>query len=158
MLPIRTILCPTDFSPCSENAFHMACALARDFGARVLVVHVVPPMVVPSILPAVPPPPLEDTEEPRARLAQMTAPAGNVAVERLLFEGDPTEDILKVACERPCDLIVMGTHGRSGVGRLLMGGTAEAVLRGAPCPVLTLRASPIYVPAEEPVAAGAGSP
>jgi nucleotide-binding universal stress UspA family protein len=62
-----------------------------------------------------------------------------VRVERVLLEGDPAAGILEKAREMPCDLIVMGTHGRTGVGRLLMGSVAEAVLRRAPCPVLTVK-------------------
>jgi nucleotide-binding universal stress UspA family protein len=61
------------------------------------------------------------------------------AIERLLSEGKPGEEIVAFAKERNCDLIVMGTHGRTGLERALLGSVAEQVVRAAPCPVLTLR-------------------
>jgi len=162
MLPIHTILCPTDFSAYSDNAFLTACALARDYGARVIVLHVVPSPVMPYVTVAVPPPPEVNLDEPREMLASYTAPDESIAVERLLLEGEPREEIVALARDRPCDLIVMGTHGRTGMGRLLMGSVAEAVVRAAPCPVLTVRTPPTYAPmeamAEEGALAGAGMP
>jgi nucleotide-binding universal stress UspA family protein len=155
MLPIHTILCPTDFSAYSDNAFHMACALARDYGARVIVLHVVPIPVVPYVTVAVPPPPEINLDEPREMLSCYTAPDASVAVERLLLEGEPREEIVEMARDRPCDLIVMGTHGRTGMGRLLMGSVAEAVVRAAPCPVLTIRTPPTLLPTETMTEAGA---
>ena len=138
MLAIRTILHPTDFSEPSEHAFRLACALARDHGARVLVLHVVPP-------PA-------DREETARRtgvsfyerlwnnLRRLQAPDARVWVEYRMADGEPAREILRVADEGPCDLIVLSTHGRTGLRRLVMGSVAEEVLRAAPCPVLTLKA------------------
>ena len=63
-------------------------------------------------------------------------------IERVLREGNPAEEIVRLAGERGCDLIVMGTHGRRRLGRLLMGSVAEQVLRRAPCPVLTVKGEP----------------
>jgi nucleotide-binding universal stress UspA family protein len=74
-----------------------------------------------------------------------------VEAERRLEEGDPVEAILRVAEEIGADLIVMGTHGRTGLSRLFMGSVAEQVLRRAPCPVLTLKspfAATVAAPAE----------
>ena len=76
-----------------------------------------------------------------------------------VHEGDPATQIVRVAQETRCDLIVLGTHGRTGLGRLLMGSVAEQVLRKAPCPVLTVKtpfpetSSAPGVPAREPVKA-----
>jgi nucleotide-binding universal stress UspA family protein len=159
MLSIQTILCPTDFSVHSDNAFRMACALARDYGARVVVLHVaeipVPAYVNEAIMPPVEP----NLDELRESLADYAVPDGSLNVERLLLEGEPLDEIVALARQMPADLIVMGTHGRSGISRLLMGSVAEAVLRAAPCPVLTLRTQPTYVPAEEmALAAGGASP
>jgi nucleotide-binding universal stress UspA family protein len=82
-----------------------------------------------------------------------------VHVEHRLKEGAPATEILRTARALECDLIVMGTHGRTGVGRLLMGSVAEEVLRKAPCPVLTVKtAIPGEVLAEKPVAEVAGHP
>jgi nucleotide-binding universal stress UspA family protein len=149
MLSIRTILCPTDFSVNSSSAFRMACGLARDYKARVVVLHVVETPVAPYVNDAIMPPVEPNLDEFREKLASCAVPEGTVNVERLLLEGEPVEEIVEVAREMPCDLIVMGTHGRTGVSRLLMGSVAEAVLRAAPCPVLTLRTQPAYVPTDE---------
>jgi len=75
-------------------------------------------------------------------------PHANVRMERRLEQGDATTEILRVAREESADLIVMGTHGRTGLGRLLMGSVAEQVMRRAPCPVLTVK-SPVPETAPE---------
>lgn len=157
MLPIRTILHPTDFSSYSDYAFRMACSLARDYGARVIVTHVAEtPMPVFGDGVVLPPP--QVSREPLlAKLNECQAPDGSVPVEPWLVEGDPATEILRVAEEGKCDLIVMGTHGRTGFGRLLMGSVAEQVVRKAPCPVLTIRTPTAEAaPVQEPVGALAG--
>src|SRR5262249_33247405 len=77
-------------------------------------------------------------EDAKLQLRKIQAPA-EVRVEHRLAEGDAAAEILRVARETNCDLVVMGTHGRKGLGRLLMGSVAEQVVRKAPCPVLTLK-------------------
>jgi len=143
MFPISTVLHPTDFSPRSEQAFQVACSLARDAGARLIVLHVLErPVIVHSGVAMAPPEPPPPEAERRARLEQLhqVRPAHPaVAVEHRLEEGDPATAILQVATEAGCGLIVMGTHGRTGLGRLLMGSVAEKVVRGATCPVLTVK-------------------
>lgn len=138
MLAIGTILHPTDFSEHSKHAFHLACSLARDHGARVVLLHVVvPPMT--SCEGVVLPPPIEEaTEDAKRRLSQIKL--ADIPIEHRVAEGDPAEMILRVAEEVHADLIVMGTHGRTGLSRLLMGSVAEQVMRKAPCPVLTMKA------------------
>jgi nucleotide-binding universal stress UspA family protein len=153
MLAIHTILHPTDFSERSEFAFRLACALARDYGARLVLLHVAhPPVVVygEGVVPPVSDDYLERLEEDLHRLR---APDPNVHVEHLFREGDPVTEILAVATQTSADLIVLGTHGRTGLGRLLMGSVAEQVVRKAPCPVLTVR-TPFHeaVPSEERLA------
>jgi nucleotide-binding universal stress UspA family protein len=76
--------------------------------------------------------------EAQVKLDRME-PGPSVLVERRLEEGDPIGEILRAAAEVPCDLIVMGTHGRTGLARLLMGSVAEEVVRKAPCPVVTVK-------------------
>jgi nucleotide-binding universal stress UspA family protein len=142
MLPIRTILHPTDFSECSAYAFQMACSLAHDYGARLVLVHVRPPLVIYGDLPPVPPEPPEVLQQVHDRLSQMWPPDPGVSVERHLVKGDPAAEILRLARLSPCDLIVMGTHGLIGLDRLLMGSVAEQVMRKAPCPVLTVKVPP----------------
>jgi nucleotide-binding universal stress UspA family protein len=141
MLPIRTILHATDFSAHSRAAFEVACGLARDYGARLVVCHVVaPPVATLGGMQSVPPLPEEyGRREAEEELYRLHAPGGDVRVERRLRQGDAAAEILFLAEEIPCDVIVLGTYGRTGVGRLLLGSVAEHVLRKAPCPVLTVK-------------------
>jgi nucleotide-binding universal stress UspA family protein len=156
MLPIRAILHPTDFSERSESAFQLACALARDHGARLVVLNVmVPPVLVVGNGLVVPEPPTY-REESAEKLRQLKALVPGVAIEHHLVEGDPVREILRVAKDSSADLIVMGTHGWTGLARLLMGSVAENVVRKAECPVLTLKTPfPAAKSAPEPVRARA---
>src|SRR5262245_40033422 len=133
MLPIRTLLHPTDFSEHSSYAFRLACSLARDYGARLIVMHVLeqPLLIYSGVMTAPPPPPpsAEERQAAREKLHQIKAPDPEVFVEHLLEAGDPATAILLVAKEQQCDLIVMGDHGRTGLGRFLMGSVAEQVVR-----------------------------
>ena len=81
-------------------------------------------------------------DELRARLQTLQSGEPGVPVEYRLEAGDPATEVLRVAREVPCDLIVLGTHGRTGLTRLVLGSVAEEVLRKAPCPVLTVKAPP----------------
>jgi nucleotide-binding universal stress UspA family protein len=141
MLPIRTILHPTDFSEHSAFAFQVACALARDYGARVVVAHAIALQMYGSLEtgPLIADPLVVEAEL-RERLETVRPPDPSVAVERRLCKGDAAAEIVALAADINADLIVMGTHGRKGVGRLLLGSVAESVLRRAPCPVVTVRA------------------
>jgi nucleotide-binding universal stress UspA family protein len=143
MLPVRIILHPTDFSAYSDWAFRLACSLARDYGAHLIVLHVLERPVLTYSGVMTPPPPLppsaEERQAARERLHRIQPPGPAIEVEHVLEVGDPATAILEVAQERPCDLIAMGTHGRTGLGRLLMGSVAERVVRQASCPVLTVK-------------------
>jgi nucleotide-binding universal stress UspA family protein len=142
MLPIHTILHPTDFSEASGYAFQLACALTRDYGARLVVLHVVePPLPIYAEGAVIIPPAMSETKAATQKLQSIQAPTGNVRVEHRLLEGVADVEILRTAEEIKADLIVMGTHGRMGLVRLLMGSVAESVSRKAPCPVLTVRGS-----------------
>ena len=161
MLPIRTILHPTDFSAHSEYAFRLASSLARDYGARLIVLHVFErPLFIHGGVMTAPPEPLPPEEQRQAlreQLQRIKPPDPAVSVEHVLEEGDPATGILQVAQERSCDLIVMGSHGRTGLGRLFMGSVAEKVVRKAPCPVLTVKLPQHQEkPSEEAVSATAG--
>ena len=141
MLPIRTIVHPTDFSERSRYALNLACALARDHGSRLVVVHVAAfPVAVYGEAVLIPEP--EDYQEPLKRQLEQLPVPDSLPVERRFEEGDPATEILRVAQETSADLIVMGTHGRTGLERLLMGSVAEEVLRKATCPVLTIKRPP----------------
>jgi len=81
-------------------------------------------------------------EEVQEKLRQLESQAHRVRVESQVLEGDPVDMILRAAEETHSDVIVMGTHGRTGLSRLLLGSVAEAVIRKAPCPVLSVKPSP----------------
>jgi nucleotide-binding universal stress UspA family protein len=147
-MSIRTILHPTDFSEHSQSALATACWLARDCGARLLVLHVVPD--APSILAAEmaaghrPSAHFEEDiaayrEEMRERLEALEPCAPGVHLERLLRVGRVAPTILRTAEEVSCDLIVMGTRGKKGSERALMGSVAQEVKHKAPCAVITAR-------------------
>jgi nucleotide-binding universal stress UspA family protein len=135
MLPIRQILVPIDWSASSVRAFRLATSLAREHGGRLLLLHVVP---LPAVMYG---PPAESyLDHLREELDRMKGSDPGVGAECLLAEGDPARAILSAVREGRCDLIVMGTHGRKGLNRLLTGSVAEEVVRKAPCPVLTVKA------------------
>lgn len=149
MLAIQKILHPTDFSPLSECAFRLACSLARDHGAQLLIVNVKPPDIVFADAPhLLPPDPQQLWETWQEKLLGLQPSDPSIAVEHILREGDPATEIVRTAQEKGCGLIVMGTHGRAGVRRLLMGSVAEQVLRKSTCPVLTVKA-PDEIPEPE---------
>src|SRR5262245_10843824 len=142
MFAIKTILHPTDFSPRSQAAFEMACSLARERQARLVLLHVVEvPLTVPSGVMTAPPAPLPETEKDAAwtKIKAMKAPDSSIALDQRVVMGDVGTSILDIAKEVRADLIVLGTHGRTGLSRLLMGSVAEKVVRNAACPVLTLK-------------------
>jgi nucleotide-binding universal stress UspA family protein len=139
MLSIHVVLHPTDFSPDSQAAFKVACALARDYRARLLLLHVMRPSGVPLGSP--PPDPSRPAEHQEGSTGRPwpKPPDAGVPVEHRLAEGEPPEEILRLAEASHADIIVMGTHGRSGLRRLLLGSVAEEVLRQATCPVLIVK-------------------
>jgi nucleotide-binding universal stress UspA family protein len=139
MLAIQTVLHPTDFSESSDYAFRLARSLARDYGARLILLHVAP---VPTVVYGegiVPPQPEENLAVLRARLQQLKPRDPKTLVEHRLIEGDAATEIVQTAVETGCDVIVMGTHGRTGLPRFLMGSVAEQVVRRAPCPVVAVK-------------------
>ena len=144
-MDIRQILAPTDFSEFSKQAVESALALARRFKATLLLLHVVelPAYPVEGVWPS----PmgtafLEDLDrQARLDLAQVLpdTPHDMVEVIRQVVVGTPYRKIVDVAAAENVDLIVMATHGRTGLSHLVMGSVAERVVRTAPCPVLTIR-------------------
>jgi nucleotide-binding universal stress UspA family protein len=148
MIKLQTILHPTDFSERSGHAFRLACSLARDHGARLVVLHVVPPPIAyGEVLARNQSDNFYDEMWEDLRRIQPDNP--QLKVDHYLEEGHADEVIVRLARELPADLIVMGTHGRTGLGRLLVGSVAEQVMRHAPCPVLTLK-TPLPEGSEEP--------
>ncbi len=136
---IQKILFPTDFSPASDAVLRHATALARGNNATLLIVHVEePPLAYGSgeLFYGVSD---YSTASLEKMLDRIVPPDPAVPVVRRLVVGDPATEIPRVAAEENVDLIVMGTHGRTGLKRLLMGSVAELVVRRAPCAVLTVR-------------------
>ena len=135
----RKILFPTDFSPYGQEALRWATSLARDTGATLIIVHVEePPMAYGGgemYLGA------EEgsREELRKALVKVLPTDQKVVFQHKLLIGDPATAVVEAAEQEGADFIVMGTHGRSGLSRLLMGSVAEAIVRKAKCPVLTVK-------------------
>jgi len=141
------ILLPSDFSDCSAEAARAARRLAERFGARLLVLHVLdePAALDPMFRGEVPLELLRGRMEQYAREGMEAFLAahfqGLPGVETRIASGVPFREILREAREAGADLIVIGTHGRTGVEHVIFGSTAEKVVRMAPCPVLTVRQS-----------------
>jgi nucleotide-binding universal stress UspA family protein len=155
MIEINRILCPVDFSDFSRRALDHAVSIARWYDAGITALYVYQPVPVPAYAPGpVPFAPVILTAVDRDALtAELTKfieaeSAEGVTITPLLREGSPPREILDEATAGRADLLVMGTHGRSGFERLLLGSVAEKILRKAPCPVLTVpRHHPDAVPA-----------
>jgi nucleotide-binding universal stress UspA family protein len=145
---VRSILLPTDFSECAARAVPFAAQLARLTGARVVCLH-----VVESVAPAVgwsplgaEPLPAADVGEQLADSATRELPTisgseefAGLEVEDVIVHGEAASEIVRVAAQRGIDLIVISSHGRTGLGRILFGSTAESVVRHAHCPVLVVK-------------------
>jgi universal stress protein A len=156
MLPFKTILCPVDFSAGSRLALEAARTLARTSGGKVVALFVAAPalMVTDGVMAA----PLLGEEEAdphslKSQLREFVSPRRGEIIELCVDFGNPGEEILDQASVHKADLIVMGTHGRTGLGRLLLGSVAEHVLRRANCPVLLIKGTP----QEEATSAGTPS-
>ncbi len=142
---VNTILVPVDFSPGSEAAVEWAQALADAFSARFILLHVVDTSTSaviggPGGVLAPPPPPMlldELRDEARKAVAELASRVPGATT--LIREGAPRQEILVAAKDLGADLIVMGTHGRTGLAHLLFGSVAEHVVRHATAPVFTIR-------------------
>ncbi len=141
MMKSSKIVFATDFSSASEPARHVAMSLARDSGAELILVHVVEP------------PPLgpdrgyggyiEASEHDEASKAELAAAmpdkSSDIEARSVTLRGKPAEEIVKLASDEAADLIVIGSHGRGGLMRMLLGSVAEEVVRKAGCAVLTVK-------------------
>jgi nucleotide-binding universal stress UspA family protein len=146
MIEIKRILAPTDFSAHAEGALRYACALADRLGADLHVLHVLSEIVPtgpdPLLMPVMPPQFYQDDEERAAKTLETAIdpswgqPRG---LARAVRWGTPAEAIVDYAAEQKADLIVIATHGRTGLSHVLLGSVAERIVREAPCPVLTIR-------------------
>lgn len=130
MIRIRSIVYPTDFSSYSNQAYFHAVGLAEQYGAALTVVFVYNAAV---------------DEQSRGKeywakqLADVRPGNPKIPVTHAVLEGDPASEIVRYATEQKADVIVIGTHGRTGVDRLVLGSVAERVMREAPCSVLVVK-------------------
>jgi nucleotide-binding universal stress UspA family protein len=147
MLALKTILHPNDFSPLSTQALHLAHALARDYKARLILLYVRQPQeTIEGEFGLMPPEEEPSSDDVMARLEDLIPDGSPVQVDTAVAEGDRADAIVAAARQYHCDLIVMGTHGRHGLSRLLRGSITDNVVRHAPCPVITLRSSHTEIP------------
>lgn len=146
MIRIKRVLVPTDFSRMSELALSYAVSLAARDGGALHLLHVVDDAVFAAAyadglyveLPSLRNRAIEEAERKLAEVVAAVKTA-NLDVTSEVVVGKPAPSISRKAEERGTDLIVMGTHGRSGLAHLMLGSVAERVLRMAPCPVMTVR-------------------
>ena len=144
MIAIRRILCPVDISPISRPALDRAAVLAGWYGAELTVLHVVGPLM-PTLFglePAFSDAPLPPVDAEMVAVELQTFVGNGVGAKRppqlVVRSGGAARTILSYAQEATIDLVVLGTHGRSGFERFMLGSVTEKVLRKAPCPVLTV--------------------
>jgi universal stress protein A len=144
----KKILFPTDFSTSSDAGLEQATSLARDTGASLLIVHVEEPPAAyggGEMYYGV----LEPDNTELVKMLEAVVPHdANVPYEHRMLMGDPATEIVRLADEEKVDLIVMGTHGRGGLRRLLMGSVAESVVRHANCPVFSFKQPRVAAPAK----------
>jgi nucleotide-binding universal stress UspA family protein len=149
MIEIKNIVCAVDLSDVSRHALDHALAIARWYGARVTVLHVVPPVstlippgeaglavavaMIPNDLPL-----LQTSLEAFVRTAAAGHDGTAAGTDARVAEGNVVTEIAGLAMSLPADLLVMGTHGRSGFERFMLGSVTEKMLRKAPCPLLTV--------------------
>jgi nucleotide-binding universal stress UspA family protein len=146
MIDLHRILVPTDFSKHSHNALNYAAAFADRFGAALYLLHVVQDLAlfIPeavSVAPPIAPPVKQMTAAVREALDRVVREndLSRFEVHCEVREGTPFYEIIQFAKDAGIDLIIMGTHGHSGLAHVLLGSVTEKVVRKAPCPVLTVR-------------------
>ena len=147
MLPIRTILWPTDFSPRARQSLDIACELAEHFGGRLVVVHVL--TALPGMFgPTASPMPVDVRsyqtaleDEARGNLDSLVeehVPDGIQSTRHVVW-GEPAHEIVRLSGEHDVDVIVVATRGETGLSRFVSGSVTEKVVRLASCPVLTVQ-------------------
>jgi nucleotide-binding universal stress UspA family protein len=142
---IKKVLVPIDFSDYSKNALRYSVNIIKQFQAKVSLVYVIEPMIYPTDFSmgqiAVPSSDLDISKRAREELEKLakTEFGSDIVVDIIIKTGKAFVEIIETASELDIDLIIIATHGHTGVEHLLFGSTAEKVVRKAPCPVLSLR-------------------
>jgi nucleotide-binding universal stress UspA family protein len=140
MLGIQRILHPTDLSANARHAFEIACGLARDYNAKLIVLGVVTHPIAMGTFSGFGAEWTDERRNMERSLAAIEPPEKWIALERVVVEDDSAaKAIVRFAGDHDCDLIVMGSHGRTGIERLVLGSVAEEVTHKARCPVLVIR-------------------
>jgi nucleotide-binding universal stress UspA family protein len=144
-MQIKTVLFPTDFSNGARAAMDYALSLAKDYNAKLILLYVIQDIsiaewYIPSSISATDL--VEDMQKSAWKeMEKWGAEAAEAVkdVEKMVVRGVPFVEIIRTAKEKNADMIVIGTHGRTGIDHMLFGSTAEKVVRKSPCPVLTVR-------------------
>lgn len=134
---LKKILVPLDLSDCSRKALQYAVPFARQFEAELILLHVVEPY---PQAPELGPVEMDAFQDAKDQMTALEKSLGaSVRVKPLVQSGESTNGIIEAAKELDVDLIILSTHGRTGMARVLLGSTTERVVRRAPCPVLVVR-------------------
>jgi universal stress protein A len=140
---IKKVLVPIDFSDYSKSALKYAVNFSKLFNAEIILIYVVEPVIYPPDFSmgqiAMPSLNTEWDERAKDELDKLAKSEISTSVKTILKTGKPFVEIIETAKEENIDLIIIATHGHTGVEHILFGSTAEKVVRKAPCPVLTLR-------------------
>lgn len=144
MIKFKKILCPVDYSDCSAKALRYAAGLALKDSAKLYLMHVIDKRVYDyggPVYEAQLSPDAEVIEHLKEKLGESVPKEirGDIDVETIVTVGVPAQEIVNAADDKGVDVIVMGTHGRTGIAHVVMGSVAENVVRKALCPVLTVR-------------------
>jgi nucleotide-binding universal stress UspA family protein len=152
MLPLKKILCPTDFSEPSYEAIKAAKELALYFQAELFLIHVITPTPFIPEIPSVAAPRLLIAEQEIESYAKKSLgklvekfELKNRPVHLMVLVGNPADEIVRIANEEKVDVIVIATHGRTGLNRLIFGSVAERTVRLADCPVLTISSQTSWI-------------
>ena len=139
-MSLKTLLVATDFSPASENALRFAVNLSRVYGAKLLLAHVLPPPQEAVTEHRICDHDVKHRAEVETRLAKMGdfESFAGLQHEEIILEGTPQEAVTDLIRKRDADVVVLGTHGRTGLRDLLMGSVAETIFRHTDCPVITV--------------------
>jgi nucleotide-binding universal stress UspA family protein len=146
MIQMKTILHPTDFSDTSKHALNYAISFAKEYKAKLIILHVIEEITTSLYFDMLQAPPLaqlmEEIETQSRKALEEILPRdvrGTMEVEYVTRKGVPFLEIIRCAQEKQADVIVCGTHGRTGLKHALFGSVAEKVVRKSPCPVLSVR-------------------
>jgi len=143
MISLKNVLCPIDHSDCSKEALKYAVTLAMRDKAKLLLLHIIDIRSFSEGLEAMSKPLLDEEtlEQLRAKLLDCIPEEirDDMDVEAIVAQGIPFAEIISTAKEKKIDMIVIGSHGRTGLSHMMLGSVSEKVVRKAPCPVLTVR-------------------